>query len=360
MDLENTDSAEKASSTQMKRIKIRMISEHLRTSAISVRMRSSSVCLMAVRKMTDVCGTIGDMTRGYLYAITAYVLWGFFPIYWKQLGDVPAGEIILHRILWSLAFLLGLGLMRRRWGWLRELYRHPRRTLILAVAALFLATNWLVYVWGVNHGFVVQASLGYFITPLISVLLGVVLLGERLRRMQWLAVGLAAVGVLYLMLGVGEIPWVAFALAFSFGLYGFSKKKMHLEAIEGLTAEMMILALPAALLLAGLTARGESHFSQNLSTLLLLAGGGAVTATPLLFFGAAARRIPLSALGVMQFIAPLLQFLIGVFLYHEPFDLGRFIGFSIIWMAVILFIIDNVRAQQASPAGRLTRPGQVG
>lgn len=292
---------------------------------------------------------MGGMTRGYLYAITAYALWGFFPIYWKQLHDVPAGEVILHRIIWSLVFLLLLGLLRRRWVWLRQLYLYPRRTLTLGVAAMLLAINWLVYVWGVNHGFVVQASLGYFITPLISVLLGVALLGERLRRLQWVAVGLAAAGVLYLMLGVGEIPWVAFALAASFGLYGFSKKKMHLQAVEGLTAEMSILFLPALMLFLLLMGRGEARFAQSPTTILLLVGGGAVTAIPLILFGAATRAIPLSAVGVLQYIAPLLQFLIGVFLYREPFTFGRFIGFAIIWMAVIVFIVDNVRAQRGVP-----------
>ena len=288
------------------------------------------------------------MTRGYLYAITAYVLWGFFPIYWKQLHEVPAGEVILHRIIWSLAFLVTLLMLRRRWAWLKQLYLHPRRTLTLGVAAVLLAINWLVYVWGVNHGYVVQASLGYFITPLISVLLGVALLGEKLRRLQWLAVGLAGAGVLYLMLGVGEIPWVAFALAASFGLYGFSKKKMHLEAIEGLTAEMSILFLPALFLFLLLVGRGESEFAQSPATMMLLIGGGAVTAIPLLFFGAATQIIPLSAVGVLQYIAPLLQFLIGVFLYREPFSLGRFIGFSIIWVAVLVFIVDNIRAQRGT------------
>ena len=292
------------------------------------------------------------MTRGYLYAVIAYVLWGLFPIYWKQLQDVPAGEIILHRILWSLIFLVALGLLRGKWAWLKQLYRHPRRTGTLAAGALLLAMNWLVYVWGVNHGFVVQASLGYFITPLFSVLLGVILLGERLRRLQWLAVALAATGVGYLIAGVGEIPWVALALAFSFGLYGFSKKKMRLEAIEGLTAEMMMLAPPALLILITLTTRGEGHFVQAPATMLLLMGGGVVTATPLIFFAAATWRIPLSAVGLLQFIAPLMQFLIGVFVYREPFDLGRFIGFSIIWLAVLLFIIANVRAQQTLPRVR--------
>ncbi len=289
------------------------------------------------------------MDRGYFYAIIAYALWGLFPVYWKQLSNVPSGEIILHRILWSLGFLLLIELLRRRWAWIRQLYLFPKRTLTLAVAAVLLALNWLVYVWGVNHGFVVQASLGYFITPLISVLLGVVLLGERLRRLQWIAVGLATAGVLYLMLGVGEIPWVALALAASFGMYGFSKKKMHLEAIEGLTAEMSALFLPALFLFVLLAKRGEVHFADSAATMGLLIGGGAVTAIPLIFFGAATRRIPLSAIGVLQYIAPLLQFLIGVFLYHEPFTTGRLIGFIIIWTAVGVFLFDNIRAYRGVP-----------
>ena len=292
---------------------------------------------------------MAGMTRGYLYAIIAYIMWGFFPIYWKQLHDVPAGEVILHRIIWSLVFLGLLGLLRRKWIWLRQLYLHPRRTLTLGVAATLLAVNWLVYVWGVNHGFVVQASLGYFITPLVNVLLGVALLGERLRRLQWLAVGLATAGVLYLMLGVGEIPWVAFALAASFGFYSFSKKKMRLEAIEGLTAEMGILFLPALGLFLLLAGRGEARVFQSSATLFLLVGSGAVTSIPLIFFGAATRAIPLSAVGVLQYIAPLLQFLIGVFLYREPFTFGRLIGFAIIWTAVGVFIFDNIRAQRGVP-----------
>ncbi len=294
-------------------------------------------------------GTMGIMNRGYLYAIIAYALWGLFPVYWKQLSNVPAGEIILHRIFWSLGFLVIIELLRRQWSWIKQLYLFPKRTLTLGVAAVLLATNWLVYVWGVNHGFVVQASLGYFITPLISVLLGVVLLGERLRRLQWAAVMLAAAGVLYLILGVGEIPWVALALAISFGLYGFSKKKMHLEAIEGLTTEMAILFLPALLLYLLLARRGEVHFADSSITMALLIGGGAVTATPLIFFGAATRKIPLSAIGVLQYIAPLLQFLIGVFLYHEPFSLGRLIGFVMIWIAVGVFLFDNIRAYRGVP-----------
>ncbi len=286
------------------------------------------------------------MSKGYIYSITAYALWGFLPIYWKQLHDVPAGEIILHRIIWSLAFLLLLGLLRGQWRWLRQLYLHPKRTLVLGVAAALLAANWLIYVWGVNHGYVVQASLGYFITPLLSVLLGVAFLHEKLRRLQWAAVGLAAAGVLYLMLGVGEIPWVAFGLAATFGLYGFSKKKMRLEAIEGLTAEMSMLFLPALVIFLLLLSHGQARSTQSASIMALLVGGGAVTAIPLLFFGAATRSIPLSAVGVLQYIAPLLQFLVGVFIYHEPFSRGRFIGFAIIWAAVAIFIIDSIRAQR--------------
>jgi len=291
------------------------------------------------------------MNRGYLYAILAYVLWGFFPVYWKQLHDVPAGEVILHRIIWSLAFLALLGLARKRWAWLKQLYLHPKRTLTLAVAAVLLAANWLVYVWGVNHGFVVQASLGYFITPLFSVLLGVAFLGERLRRLQWLAVGLAAAGVLYLMLRVGDIPWVAFALALTFGLYGFSTKKMHLEALEGLTAEMLLLFLPALALFLMLVGRGEARFDQSPLTIMLLVGGGVVTAIPLIFFGAATRLIPLSIVGVLQYITPSLQFLVGVFIYQESFTPARAVGFIIIWVAVAVFIFDNIRAQRGVPVG---------
>jgi len=291
------------------------------------------------------------MNRGYLYAILAYILWGFFPVYWKQLHDVPATEVIMHRIIWSLVFLALLGLARKRWGWLKQLYLHPKRTLTLGVAAVLLAANWLVYVWGVNHGFVVQASLGYFITPLFSVLLGVALLGERLRRLQWLAVGLATAGVLYLMLRVGEIPWVAFAVALTFGLYGFSKKKMHLPAIEGLTAEMMILFLPALALFLMLVGRGEARFAQSPTIIMLLVGGGAVTAIPLILFGAATRMIPLSVVGVLQYITPSLQFLVGVFIYREPFTPARFVGFAIIWVAVAVFIVDNIRAQRGVPVG---------
>ena len=286
------------------------------------------------------------MNRGYLYALTSYILWGFFPIFWKQLHALPAGEVILHRIIWSWVFLLLIGLFRRRWAWLRQLYRQPRRSLMLAIAAVLLGLNWLTYVWGVNHGFVVQASLGYFISPLLNVLLGVLLLGDNLRRLQWWAVGLAGTGVLYLIIGVGEMPWVALGLASSFSLYGFYKKKMHLDAVSGLTAEMTILILPALILAGLLMSRGQAHFATNTTTMLLLMSGGVVTAVPLLLYAAALQTVPLSVVGVMQYLAPLLQFFVGIIIYREPFSRGRLIGFTIIWVAVALFIFDTLRTHQ--------------
>jgi len=286
---------------------------------------------------------MNSVNRGYIYAITSYVMWGFFPVFWKQLHHLPAGEVILHRIIWSLVFLVLLGLWRRRWDWVHQLYLQPRSTLILAIAAVLLGLNWLIYVWGVNHGFVVQASLGYFISPLLNVLLGVLLLGDKLRRWQWWAVGLAAAGVIYLIVGVGEVPWVALGLAGTFSLYGFSKKKMKLDVISGLTAEMAVLILPALLVLGLLTARGQSHFTATSLTPWLLISGGAVTAIPLLLYAAALKSVPLSVVGVTQYLAPLLQFLVGIVIYHEPFSRGRLLGFAIIWVAVAIFIIDTLR-----------------
>ena len=287
------------------------------------------------------------MNRGHVYAITSYVLWGFFPIFWKQLHFLPAGEVILHRIIWSLVFLLLLGLWRRRWAWVHQLYQQPRNTLMLAVAAVLLGLNWLIYVWGVNHGFVVQASLGYFISPLLNVLLGVLLLGDKLRRLQWWAVGLAAAGVVYLIVGVGEVPWVALGLAGTFSLYGFSKKKMRLDAISGLTAEMAVLIMPALMLVGLLASRGQSHFTASPTAMLLLMSGGAVTAIPLLLYAAALQSVPLSIVGVMQYLAPLLQFLVGILIYHEPFSRGHLLGFVIIWVAVALFIFDTLHSQRS-------------
>ena len=286
------------------------------------------------------------MRRGLVYAIGAYVLWGFLPVYWKALKAVPAAEIVLHRIIWSLVFLVILLAFRRRWAWLSALRAQRQTLIILAVSAGLLAVNWLTYVWGVTNGFVVETSLGYFINPLFSVLLGVVFLKERLRLWQWAAVGLATLGVLYLTFGYGSFPWIALTLALTFSVYGLLQKKVRLESTESLAGEMAILVLPALMLLASLTVRGDNTFLQSSpTTALLLIGTGAVTAVPLIFFGAGARLIPLSTIGLLQYIAPTIQFLLGVFLYHEPFTTDRLIGFSLIWLALIIFALDNARRQ---------------
>ena len=287
------------------------------------------------------------MNRGFVYAITAYVIWGFLPVYWKALQAVPAAEIVLHRIIWSLVFLVILLSVRHRWTWLAGLRAQRKTLIILATAAGLLAVNWLTYVWGVTSGYVVETSLGYFINPLFSVLLGVVFLQERLRLWQWVAVGFATLGVLYLTFGYGSFPWIALTLAFTFGTYGLLKKKVNLEAAESLSAEMAILTIPALILFSLLVVRGDNTFLQTSTGIdLLLVGTGAVTAIPLILFGAGARLIPLSTIGLLQYIAPTIQFLLGVFLFHETFTTDRLIGFGLIWLALVIFALDNVRRQR--------------
>ena len=282
-------------------------------------------------------------TRGLLYGIGAYAMWGLFPIYWKLLIDILPSEILVHRIIWSLVYLVILLSLRKGWESMRVVRRQPRTLGILIVAACLLAINWFTYIWGVNNGFIVETSLGYFINPLVNVFLGVILLRERLRTTQWVAVGVAAAGVIYLAIGYGSLPWIALTLAFSFGFYGLLKKKQPLAATESLTGEMFVLVLPALLFLASLFVRGEAQFgAAAIPTNLLLVFSGVVTATPLLFFAAAAHQIPLSSLGLLQYIAPTLQFLIGVFLYHEPFPATRLIGFIIIWIALSIYMVDNI------------------
>jgi len=282
------------------------------------------------------------MNRGFIYATAAYILWGFLPVYWKALQAIPAVEIVLNRIIWSLLFLVILLSVRRQWIWLKHLREQRRTLIILGISAGLLAANWLTYVWGVNSGYVVETSLGYFINPLVSVVLGVLFLQERLRFWQWVAVVLAALGVLYLTFGYGSFPWIAVVLALTFGTYGLLKKKTRFEAMESLSAEMAILAVPALLLSTVLLMQGDSAFLQaNPTTNLLLIGTGIVTAVPLLLFGAGARLIPLSTIGLRQYIAPTIQFLLGVFLYHEPFTTERLVGFCLIWLALIVFALEN-------------------
>ena len=277
------------------------------------------------------------MNSGILYALGTYILWGLFPIYWKQLHHIAAAQLIAHRIAWAFLLLIGVVLGTGQWHKFRA--KLDAKTLKShAWAALLLGTNWLIYVWAVNSGFIVESSLGYFINPLLSVLLGMVFLGEKLRPMQWFPIGLATIGVLYLTFSYGRLPWIALALAFSFAVYGLLKKKSTIGALYGLTLETGILLIPALSYLAYLIFRGESAFlTISPTTDWLLIGAGVVTAVPLLLFANAAQRIPLTMIGLMQYIAPTGQFLIGVLLYKEAFSHTQAIGFGIIWFALIFF-----------------------
>ena len=282
------------------------------------------------------------MNKGIWNGLAAYVLWGFFPIYWKLLHEVPALEVIGHRISWSFLLLIAVILLTSQWKNFRTAALTPKVIGIYTLAGVVLTINWLIYVWGVNSGFIVETSLGYFINPLISVLLGVFFLHEQLRPMQWIAVALAAAGVLYLTITYGRPPWIALSLAVSFGIYGLVKKIAPLGSLYGLTLETALVFPIALIYLVFVGSIGTGSFLHHgLLIDILLIGTGAVTSIPLLMFASAARQIPLTMIGVLQYIAPTLQFLIGVFLYHEPFDQSRLIGFSLVWLALMIFWVEN-------------------
>lgn len=283
------------------------------------------------------------MKKGVLYAIGAYGMWGFFPLYWKWLGNVPAQEILVHRMVWSLVFVGLLLLIKKDWTWVMPALKDKRTLLSYFVAACLLTVNWYIYIWGVNDGQIVETSLGYFINPLVSVFLGVFFLKETMRPGQWVAVGLAAMGVIYLTIRYGQLPWIALSLATTFGSYGLIKKQVRLNSLQGMGLETAVLFVPALAYILYLTFTQQSSFGTiNPQTTLLLACAGIVTAVPLLSFAAAAPRIPLSMLGILQYLAPTLQFLIGVVIYHEPFPITRLIGFGMIWAALLLYSIEGM------------------
>ena len=287
------------------------------------------------------------MNKGIVYGIGAYLLWGVFPIYWKILHVVPALQVIGHRIAWSFILLGIYILITKQWNEFRSVAFHGKTLGVYAVASVLLTFNWLIYVWGVNAGFIVETSLGYFINPLLSVLLGVLFLRERLRLMQWIPVGLAAMGVVYLTFVYGRLPWIALSLAFTFGFYGFVKKLSPLGSLYGLTLETGI-AFPLALLYIGFVGfTGSGAFLHNGTKVdLFLIGSGVVTTIPLLMFASAAKQIPLSLVGLLQYVAPTIQFLIGVFVYKEQFDWQHFIGFAIVWVALIIFAGESYFANR--------------
>jgi chloramphenicol-sensitive protein RarD len=287
---------------------------------------------------------MADQRRGVAYGAGAYLLWGLFPLYWPLLRPASALEILAHRVVWSLVVVLAILAVQRRWSWSRWVVRDTRALLGLMVAGLFIGLNWWTYIWGVNHGHVVETSLGYFISPLMSVLLGVFVLHERLRRGQWVAVGVATVAVVVLTVGYGRVPWIALVLAGSFALYGLLKKTAPVGPVEGLTVETAALALPALAWLWLLDSRGESTFTGlGAGHAMLLALGGVVTVVPLLLFGASAQRIPLSVLGLLQYLGPILQFCFGLLVFHEAMPPVRLVGFLLVWSALILFTAESLR-----------------
>ena len=288
------------------------------------------------------------MNKGIWYGIAAYAMWGFFPIYWKLLHEVPALQLLGHRIVWSFLLLLAFIFITKRWKDFRSAAFNGKTLRIYTVAGVLLSLNWLIYVWGVNAGFIVETSLGYFINPLLSVLFGVIFLREKLRPMQWLPVIIAAIGVTYLTVTYGRLPWIALSLAVTFGLYGLVKKLSPLGSVFGLTLETGIVFPIAIIYLTVLQAGGSGAFLHDGTTVdLLLVGAGIVTTIPLLMFASAAKQIPLNMIGVLQYFAPTIQFLIGVFIYREPFDHTRLIGFSIVWLALIIFWVENLIAHRA-------------
>ncbi|TNF61467.1 MAG: EamA family transporter RarD [Burkholderiales bacterium] len=282
------------------------------------------------------------MRRGLAFGILAYGLWGLFPLFFRQLQHVGALEVVLHRMVWSLAFVLLVLAALRRWTWLKEAWRSPRLLAIFAASSALLAANWLTYIWAVNNDHVLDASLGYFILPLVNVALGFVFLHERPRRGQWTAFGIAAAGVLWLALLTGHVPWIALALALSFGMYGLIRKLAPLGALEGMSLETMLLAPLAALVLLW-GHQGGSMPGHDTHTWLLFVLCGPVTAIPLLLFSAGARRLPLSTMGMLQYLTPTILLLLGTLLYGEPFSGPRLTGFALIWTALLLYSVDGWR-----------------
>jgi chloramphenicol-sensitive protein RarD len=290
-------------------------------------------------------------SAGVLMATSAFLLWGLFPLYFHALAEVPPVQILAHRMVWSLLFLAIVLTVRRQWKWLPEVLGKPKVIGTFVASALLLSANWGIYIWSVNNGHVLDASLGYFITPLFNVLLGLLVLKERLRRGQWLAIGVAAAGVAWLTWQAGQLPWIALLLAASFGGYGLLRKTAALAALEGLSLETLLLFPLAAGYLAWLTAHGTNSFlhAPNDIRLLLLAAGP-ITAIPLLLFAAGARKIPLSVVGMLQYIAPTIQMFLGLLVFHEAFSSARLAGFIVIWVALGLYVAEGLFVSRRAAA----------
>lgn len=301
------------------------------------------------------------MHSGIFFAAAAYLCWGLFPLYFKALQHIPAMVILPHRMVWSAVFLALLLAGLRRWRWLSQVFRQPRILFGSLMSAALLSLNWFVYIWAVNAGHIVDASLGYFMNPLVNILIGALFLHEKLRRAQWAALALAATGVAWLALQGDALPWIGLVLAFSFAFYGVMRKLAHLGALEGLALESFLLfpfAFAALLLLA--THNADHYIAASNADRLLLMLGGPVTAIPLLLFAAGARRIPFSTLGFLQYLAPTGQLLLGVWVFHEPFAAPKIAGYAAIWVALVLYSVEGLwRSRQRRRAGEGRQGGQA-
>jgi chloramphenicol-sensitive protein RarD len=294
---------------------------------------------------------VPEQRQGFIYGFTAYLIWGLFPLYWKLLDHSGAIELLAHRILWSLVTIVILVVVLRKFGQVKALLREPRRRWPLVAAAFLISANWGTYIWAVNHGHVVETSLGYFITPLFTVLLGVFVLKERLRTAQWIALAIAFVAVVGLAIENGRPPWVAIILTFSFGLYGLAKKQAGAGAIEGMAVESATVAPLAAAAIVLLGLQGDSTVTHHgTAYLVLVLLTGPITAVPLLLFGAAATRVSMTTLGLLNYIAPVMQFIVGVLVFHEAMSSMRWAGFGLVWLALVIFTWDSMNRRRQNIA----------
>jgi chloramphenicol-sensitive protein RarD len=281
--------------------------------------------------------------NGNLLAIAAYTIWGLSPVYWKAVQTVPAYELVCHRVIWSSLFLLFILMLKNEWQRIYRQYRIRRNIGTTALTATLLSANWLIYIWAVNAGHLVEASLGYFINPLINVMLGVIFLKEVLRKWQWTAIGLATCAVIFLTFKYGAFPWIAFSLALTFGFYGLLRKMAPLNPVQGMSMEMSIVIIPAVVFIVFLEISNKGSLGRvDISLMGLILFAGIITVIPLLLFTSAAKKITLTTLGIIQYITPSLQFILGVFVFHESFTIERFIGFMLIWSALLVYTIESI------------------
>jgi chloramphenicol-sensitive protein RarD len=281
---------------------------------------------------------------GLIYGLGAYVLWGLFPLYWPLLKPATSTEIVSHRAVWTMVFCFIILAITKSLKSTLATFKRPKVAAKLFTASILVSINWLIYIWATNNGHVVEASLGYYINPLIAIAFGILLLKERMRRLQWVSVSIATIGVLVLTIDYGHLPWVAFGVALSWGTYGLIKKQLNLGAVEGLAIETLIAFIPYCTYLIILGSQGEGQFGQGVSITILLISAGAVTAIPLLMFNASTTRLPLTTIGLLQYITPTLTFIIGVWVNHEVMSTARWIGFFIIWIALFVLAYDLVRS----------------